>query len=416
MKYEIQNKEIYDEVIKEYGSPLYIYNYKILEDRCNKMAWFKNELEKRLNVNVSIHYSIKANNNPSIIQIAKKCGLYVDSMSPLELDISKKCGFTNKEILYVCNNVDSKEMEMIFGNRIPVCLDSISQVETWGKMYPNTEIMIRVNPGGEGIGHDEKVVTAGRSTKFGICEENLGELFNVAQKYNLNITGVHAHLGSHFLNDETDEYIDGLKAGLDIIKKYFNNTQIVDLGGGFGIPYKNSEEHLDFSMVVDRLEEILKPFLQECPSVNEIKFEPGRYIPCEAGILAGTVNAIKHENDTWWIGTDIGMNELVRPSMYDAYHEVEILSSNKEEIVANICGNICESGDVIAKDRKIVLPKVGDIVLVYDTGAYGYSMASNYTGRPRPAEIMVNKNEVKLIRTRESLEDLEKNIVWTGEE
>lgn len=147
--------------------------------------------------------------------------------------------------------------------------------------------------------------------------------------------------------------------------------------------------------------------------LKEFKFEPGRYIPCESGLIVGKVNAIKHENNTYWIGTDIGMNQLVRPSMYDAYHEIDILTDNKDKkITANICGNICESGDIIAKNRKVNMPSVGDEIIVYNAGAYGYSMASNYTGRLRPAEVMVSGDKDKLIRKRETIEYIESNIVW----
>lgn len=126
----------------------------------------------------------------------------------------------------------------------------------------------------------------------------------------------------------------------------------------------------------------------------------------------GKVTATKNENDIFWIGTDIGMNQLVRPSMYDSYHEIEILNNSNQDVVANICGNICEGGDILGKNRKVKLPLVGDIILVYNAGAYGYSMASNYTGRLRPAEVMISNNQDRLIRKRETIEDLERNVIW----
>lgn len=406
------NKGIIKELIKKYGSPLYIYDENILRDRCNQMIELKNNLESDLKVEINMHYSLKSNNNPTLLKIIKETGLYVDSMSPLELDICKKCGFNNSDILYVCNNVSKEEMNYIHDNNILVCLDSVSQVDTWGQSFPNTDIMVRINPGITGVGHNDKVVTSGKNTKFGISENSIKELFEVTNKYNLNIVGIHQHLGSLFLDDKIDEYINGVSAGLEIIKKYFKNISIIDLGGGFGVPYNDTEKALDLNKVEIELEKILKPFLSDIPSIKEIKFEPGRYIPCESGFLAGTVTSVKNEYDTYWIGTDIGMNQLVRPSMYDAYHKIEVISENNKEITANICGNICESGDILGKDRKVLLPEVGDSILVYNAGAYGYSMASNYTGRPRPAEILLSNDKDKLIRNREEISDLEKNIIW----
>lgn len=403
--------------LKKFESPLYIYDYDILKERCFQMKKFSDDLEKDIknikDIKVKIHYSPKANNNPAILKIVKEAGLYVDCMSPLELSINKKCGFKCEDILYVCNNIDKNEMKAVHDSNVLICLDSISQVETWGCLYPNTDIVIRINPGTEGVGHSKKVITSGKETKFGVSEENIPKLLETAKKYNLNIIGVHQHLGSLFLDDKVDEYLSGVRSGLRIIKEYFEKIEIVDLGGGFGVPYKESESALNLDALKDKLKKELIKFVSDYPSVKEFKFEIGRFIPCEAGILMGTVNAVKFENDIYWIGTDLGMNELVRPSMYNSYHKISLLDSrNTEKIKANVCGNVCESGDIMGKDRLLNKPLVNDIILVHNAGAYGYSMASNYTGRARPAEVMLYDNEVKLIRKRETISDMESMIVW----
>lgn len=285
-----------------------------------------------------------------------------------------------------------------------------------GKIFPGTDIIVRINPGTQGVGHSEKVITSGKATKFGISEENLPQLFEVVKKYNLHIVGTHQHLGSLFLNDKIDDYIAGVRAGINIVKKYFKDIKIVDLGGGFGVPYSPDESPLDLSLVASKLLPVLKDFVLEYPSVKEFKFEPGRYIPCESGSLIGTVTAIKHENGTWWICTDIGMNQLVRPSMYGSHHEIKLVyqndNVNRKTITANFCGNVCESGDILGKNRVVKLSEVGDLVVVANAGAYGYSMASNYTGRPRPAEIMIINGEDKIIRNRETISSLMENIVF----
>ena len=412
---EVSQENYYNELLKKYGSPLYIYKENILRKRCNNILNFKNNIENHLNgIAVNMHYSTKANNNPAILRIVKEYGLCVDCMSLLELYINQKCGFEKDKILYVCNNIDEVEMQAVYDAGVLICLDSISQIETWGKKFPNTNIMVRINPGIEGVGHSQKVVTSGKETKFGICEANFNLMFDIAEHYGLNIIGVHQHLGSLFLNNKIKSYIEGVKRGLDLINKYtkFNNVEIIDLGGGFGVPYKG-EENLDFTLLEQNLIVILNAFAKKHKALKELKFEPGRYIPCESGFILGRINAVKHENDIYWIGTDIGMNQLVRPSMYDAYHEIEIIGNNSsKEIEANICGNICESSDILAKNRIIKIPAVGDIILVYNVGAYGYSMASNYTGRLRPAEVIINNNQDKLIRKRETIEYIESNIVW----
>ncbi len=399
--------------LKKFGTPLYVYDYDILNDRCKKLKLFKEILEKDMPFKVNIYYSPKANNNPAILKIVKNNNFYVDAMSPFELFLNKKSGFKSEEILYVCNNIDQTEMKLVHDSNILICLDSILQVETWGKLFPNTNIMVRINPGVEGVGHNKKVITSGKETKFGISEENIPELIKIAQKYCLKIIGIHQHLGSLFLDDKINEYLDGVKSGLRIIKKYFKNIEMVDLGGGFGVPYKKEEKPLTLKLLASKLKNELITFVNDYPTVKEFKFEIGRYIPCEAGILMGTVNAVKHENDTYWIGTDLGMNELVRPSMYNSYHEISLLEKrDTKEIETNICGNVCESGDIMGMNRLLNFPLIGDIILIHNAGAYGYSMSSNYTGRERPAEVIIYDNKIKLIRKRETISDMEKNIVW----
>ncbi len=415
MRNDAQENNYYHELLNKYGSPLYVYKEDILKERCKKISDFKEFLENKLDgIKVNMHYSTKANNNPAILKIVKEYGLCVDCMSLLELSLNQKCGFDKERILYVCNNIDEYEMKAVHDAGVLICLDSISQIETWGRKYPSTNIMVRINPGIEGVGHSQKVITSGKDTKFGVTEDNFELIFDTAYKYNLNVVGVHQHLGSLFLNDKIENYINGVERSLKLINKYsiFDNVKIVDLGGGFGVPY-HGEDCLNFDLLEQSLITILRDFANKHTALEELKFEPGRYIPCEAGIIAGTINAVKHENNAYWIGTDIGMNQLVRPSMYNAYHEVEVLGDNtNQEIVANICGNICESSDVLARERKLNYPNVGDIILVHNAGAYGYSMASNYTGRLRPAEVMINNYEDRLIRKRETIEYLESNIVW----
>lgn len=404
-------------LLEQCGSPLYTYDYNTLSQKCTEMKDFGKALQDGLpdGVSVNLHYSTKSNNNIAILSVVEDAGLNVDCMSPFEFNSDRAAGFTLDRMLYVCNNITTEEMKFVHEQGVLICLDSISQVETWGKLFPDSDIMVRINPGVTGVGHSKEVVTSGKETKFGISEENLSDLFDVANKYNLHIVGTHQHLGSLFLNDKIPDYIAGVKAGLDIVKKYFKEVQIVDLGGGFGVPYEPHELPLDLSFLASKLLPILNEFVANYPSVKEFKFEPGRYIPCEAGHLLGTVTAIKHENGIYWIGTDVGMNQLVRPSMYKSYHEIGIIykddSKERPLVKVNFCGNVCESGDILGKNRKVYLPDIGDIVVINNAGAYGYSMASNYTGRPRPAEVMLKNDSITIIRAREFLFPKIENII-----
>lgn len=400
------------ELLEKYGSPLYVYDESVLKDRCRQMKDFATTIEQGLpgDISVHMHYSQKANSNLAILSIVRDSGLSVDCMSPYELQLAQQvfnCNDSSK-VLYVCNNITAREMQTVHESGVLICLDSVSQVETWGKLFPGTNIMVRINPGATGVGHSAKVITSGKKTKFGISEPNLSHLFRIAKEYDLHIIGVHWHLGSLFLDDKIDDYIAGVEAGLDIVKRNFSGIEILDLGGGFGVPYKPNEEPLTLSLVAQKLLPVLKDFIQNYPSIKSFKFEPGRFIPCEAGFFLGDVTAVKHENGIYWIGTNIGMNQLVRPSMYGSYHEIKVITRTLEPVPivpVTFVGNVfCESGDILGEDREVPMPEVGDAVLVRNAGAYGYSMASNYTGRLLPAEVMIKEDgSYKLIRFSQEL-------------
>lgn len=221
--------------------------------------------------------------------------------------------------------------------------------------------------------------------------------------------GINHHLGSLFLDGSV--YLEGLHSLLEIAM-HFNDLEFIDMGGGFGIPYKDDESRLNLSHFSHDLNVLLDSFLSVYNNKQVVfKIEPGRYIVAECGILLGTVYSTKTSYGTKFIGTDLGFNVLIRPVMYDSYHGIEIVKHSDSEKVSletsTIVGNLCESGDIIAKDRTLPIIDENDIIAVKSAGAYGYSMSSNYNCRLRPAEVLIELDgSVKLIRKRETLEDL----------
>ena len=400
------NTKMAFELIETYGSPLYVYDEAILRKRCKEL---KNLLP---GFNFKVSYSIKANSNPNLLKIVLDEGLDADAMSPGEIYVQKMAGFTSDRIFFICNNVSAEEMKYAIDRNILVSVDSLSQLELYGKINPGGRVAVRFNPG-FGAGHHEKVVTAGENTKFGVQAEFADEVKAVVQKYGLELVGINQHIGSLFLDE--DEYINGVKGLLEIIKQ-FPGLEFIDFGGGFGVPYKSNEARLDLSALSKKLSTVLNEFLHEYDNKDVLfKIEPGRYIVAECGILLGQVYSIKQNYDKTYIGTDLGMNVLVRPSMYDSYHEVEVFSKKEptgQTKQVTIVGNICETGDIMAKER--VLPEIheGDILAVLNAGAYGHVMSSSYNCRFRPAEVLINKNgDHQLIRRRDSFEDLVRNYV-----
>lgn len=239
----------------------------------------------------------------------------------------------------------------------------------------------------------------------------MDEVKAIAKKYNMKICGVNQHIGSLFM--EGDSYIEGVKSLLAVAEQ-FEDIDFVDMGGGFGIPYKKQEGQapLDLASFKEKLTQVLEQWTDKYGKKILFKTEPGRYIVAESGVLLGNVYATKSNYGNKYVGTDIGFNVLARPVMYDSHHDIEVyrngnpLNDSEEEEVT-VVGNICESGDIIAKNRKLPVIKEGDILGIMDAGAYGFAMSSNYNMRLRPAEVLIKEDgEPVLIRRRDTFEDL----------
>ena len=393
---------------EEFGTPLYVYNEKILRQKCRDL---KNLVTYPKFV---VDYSAKANSSLAFLEIVREEGLEVDAMSPGEIHIELMAGFKPSEIFFVCNNVSKEEMQYAIDKGVLISVDSVSQLEQYGSINPNSKVAIRFNPG-VGAGHHEKVVTAGKKTKFAVDPEFIPEVKAILEKYNLTLAGINQHIGSLFMNGEA--FVESITSLLKIAKQ-FDNLEFVDMGGGFGIPYKKEEDQapIDLKDLGKCIDEVLYGFEKEYGKQVTFRIEPGRYISAECSVILSTVHAVKYNHDKKFIGCDTGFNVLQRPAMYDSYHGIEVYRksdkvSEKEETVT-IVGNICETGDILAKDR--TMPEIfeGDTLCVLDAGAYGQSMSSNYNSRLRPAEVLIRENnEVVLIRRRDTFEDMFKQQI-----
>lgn len=395
-----------EELLKEYGSPLYVYNENILRDRMTKMVGVIRKYPFTAN------FSVKANTNPEILRLALDCGMNADAMSPGEILTLEKAGFDKDRIFFIPNNVSPEELQFAIDRGIMTSLDSISQLRLFGRLNRGGRCAVRLNPG-IGAGHHKKVVTAGHETKFGVAEEDIDEIFKVADEFDVKIVGINQHVGSLFMTPEP--YINAVKELLKFAEK-FTDLEFIDLGGGFGTPYHKLADEAEFDVEALRteLEEVLDEYVEKRGKAPLFKSEPGRYVCAEGGVLLGRVYAVKQNSGKKYIGTDIGMNVLIRPELYDSWHDVEVIRDGKvvraednERETVSITGNICESGDVVCKDRLLPIISENDIICVLDAGAYGYSMCSNYNSRLRPAEVLVmSDGSHKLIRRRDTYEDL----------
>ncbi len=392
-----------EELVAKYGSPLYVYNEAILRQRCREMV---NLVTRQ---SFGVHYSMKANANLELLKIIRSEGVKVGAMSDGEIELALAAGFLPEEILYVPNNVSELEMSHAIVRQVLISVDSLSQLEQYGRLNPSGRVVVRFNQQ-FGVGHHQKVVTSGKQTKFGVNRNQVTQVKELLLKYNLQLVGINQHLGSLFMQPEP--YLDGVRALLELAAE-FEKLEFVNFGGGFGVPYRKQtvEAGLDLAILGRELELILKEWAATYPTPIKFEIEPGRYLPAECGVLLGTVHATKENYGINYVGTDLGFNVLARPVLYDSYHEIEVYSRQmRENLTAHkvtVVGNICESGDIIAAERELPLIEVGDLLGVMDAGAYGYTMSSNYNARLRPAEVLIRENGTAvLIRRRETFADL----------
>ncbi|MCL2373234.1 MAG: diaminopimelate decarboxylase [Defluviitaleaceae bacterium] len=388
-------------ILAAYGSPLYLYNERILRERCRHMMGLCKYPNFRVN------YALKANTNLHLLAIAREEGLCVDASSPGEVMAAEAAGYTADKIMFIVNNAPSNELQFAIDRGLTVSVDSLSQLDMFGQLNPGGKICLRFNPG-VGGGHHEKVVTGGDGTKFGITLEHVAQVKSLLTKHKLRLIGINHHIGS--LN-WGELFVEGEKALLKLAYE-FENLEFIDLGGGFAIPYnkQGGEQPLDIAALGEKIDKYLYRFAEKYGKQIQFIIEPGRYVVAECGVLLGTVNAIKANGQIRYAGTDMGFSVLARPTLYDSHHDIEIYREGGAEPgpdteIINIVGNQCESGDYIAKNRKMPQLQEGDILGVLDAGAYGYSMSSQYNLRLRPPELLIQENgELRLIRNRDTYE------------
>jgi diaminopimelate decarboxylase len=391
-------------LIETYGSPLYVYSERIFREKCRAMKNFCPY------PHYAVNYAIKANANLTLLKIAREEGLRADVSSPGEAVAALTAGFDPKDIFFIVNNAAPEELRFAIEKGLPVSVDSLSQLETYGRLCAGGDICVRFNTG-IGAGHHKKVVTGGDDTKFGILPGDIPQVKESLKKYNLRLAGINHHIGSQYAQEM---YIVGAKALIDIAR-HFDDLDFLDFGGGFYIPYHKleGEKPFDLKPVGEELARLMFDFSLEYGKPLTCMVEPGRYIAAECGVLLGTVTAVKQIGATRYAGCDIGFSVLARPTLYDAHHDITIypnFGTNCSEVI-HLVGNQCETGDYVAKNRPLPVLSEGDIVAVQDAGAYGYSMASQYNLRPRPAEVLIREDgTVKLIRRRDTNEEMLANM------
>ena len=385
------------DLVVTFGSPLYVYDASVIRQRLRTLR------EAVTYPLTDLHYACKANSNLSILRLLRDEGACIDAVSPGEIFLALKAGFTADQILFTGNSVTNDEMRFLLDRDILINIDSLSQLERYGRLAPGTQVSLRINPD-VGSGHHDHCITAGPESKFGIVLEHLVETQSLIDRYGLTVVGLHMHVGSGILDPAP--FLQAVEALLGAVP-YFEHLTSVNFGGGLGIVNHPDETELDIQAFGAQLSDRFRAFCDGYGARLRFKLEPGRYIVGESGTLLTRCSTIKTTRERTFAGTDSGFNHLIRHSLYESYHEVaNATNMNDEAVTYDVSGNICESADFFARERRISRIREGDILAVRNAGAYGFCMSSNYNTRPRPAEVLVDGEQVRLIRRRETLEDL----------
>nr|WP_185869358.1 diaminopimelate decarboxylase [Blattabacterium cuenoti] len=396
------HKEHLIQLAKKYGTPLYVYDSFKIKKQYIKMIKAFSGIK-----NIIINYACKANTNLNILKFLQKLGSGLDTVSIQEVELGLKAGFHPKKIIFTPNCVSIQEVKKAVNLGVRINLDNLSVLEQFGECYPDYSIGIRINPHIM-AGGNYKISVGHIDSKFGISYYQIPHMKRILKNTGLKIEGLHMHTGSDI--SDIKSFLEGakilFKTAID-----FPNIDYIDFGSGFKVPYTKNDIKTDLTSLSKEITEKFKDFCTSYGHQITLIFEPGKFLVSESGYFLVSVNVIKHTTSTVFAGVDSGFNHFIRPMFYDAYHYIENISNpNGRFRFYTVVGYICES-DTFGFNRKITEIREGDILCLKNAGAYCFSMSSNYNSRYRPSEIMILNGKDFIIRKRETMQDILRNIV-----
>ena len=389
------------ELVDQYQAPLYVYDTDIIRQKYNRMV---NAFQVP---KLQLLYACKALSNINILRYLRQLGAGLDTVSIQEVEMGLHAGFSPQDIVYTPNCVSLEEIEEAVAFGVRINIDNTSILEQFGQAYPDYPVCIRINPHIM-AGLNAKTAVGHIDSKFGISFHQMPLVHRIVKATGLTIEGIHMHTGSGIL--DAGVFLQGAEILLSIAKD-FSDLTYLDFGSGFKVPYRDGDAETDIEDLGEKISERFHVFCQEYGRDITLTFEPGKYLVSEAGYFFTRVNVIKQTTSTVFAGLDSGLNHLIRPMLYDAYHEISNVSRPMgKPRFYTVVGYICET-DTFGINRRIPNIQEGDVLAIHNAGAYCYSMASNYNSRFRPAEVMVHNGQAHLIRQREKMEDLMRNQI-----
>jgi diaminopimelate decarboxylase len=389
-------------ISQQFGTPLYVYNAEQITAQYKKLTTAFAETDTKF------FYACKALTNINILKHIKSIGCNVDCSAINEVKLALMAGFEPANILYTSNGIHFSEIEEAQSLGVNINIDSLSNLEKFGEKYGHSyPVGIRLRPNIM-AGGNLKISTGHDKSKFGIPADQLDQVLELVNKYQLFIQNLHIHTGSDI--KDVAIFVKGIEVLFDIIP-HFKELSSIDLGGGFKVPYKKGDAETDIPLLAQKVKEAFDNHPNPNGKHLQVWFEPGKFLVSEAGYLIAEVNVIKETTATTFVGLNTGFNHLIRPMFYDAYHQIDNISNPSGAVKEySIVGNICET-DTFAWDRPMAEIREGDLLVFYNAGAYGFEMSSNFNSRLKPAEVMVKEGKTTLIRKKDTLEDLIRNQV-----
>jgi diaminopimelate decarboxylase len=401
------------ELAERYETPLYVLDLDRVRENYRRLLSAFERPSQSLGENsftgpADVYYAAKANTARPVLTTLAESGAGIECASAGETVRALDAGVPAERVQYTAVNPPARDLDTVIerwqggATELTITAGAVDTIDRLAERGYDGRLCIRVNTG-VGAGHHEKVSTGADAT-FGIPADRVPEVLREADERGFEVVGIHAHAGSGISGDDLATHREFVSRVGSIARESPIDLAFVDVGGGIGVPYRRDEPPVDLEAIATTTREAHGQF------DGRLRIEPGRYVVADAGVLLCRVNTIKESEETSVTGVDAGMTDLLRPAMYDAFHELRNCTA-EQRAEAEICrqtvaGPICESADVFATDRALRAPRRGDVLAIGNAGAYGYEMASTYNARPRPATVVLVEGEDQLARRRETLADV----------
>ena len=401
-----EDGRLIERMAREYGTPLYAYDAATIRERIESLRGFD-----------VIRYAQKASSNLHLLRLMHAEGVLVDAVSLGELERAVRAGYTGQGepagVVFTADVISEDALDRVVELDVPLNAGSAAMLEQVGRRKPGHRVWLRVNPG-FGHGHSRKTNTGGEWSKHGIWHEHLDASLRLIEKYRLHLQGLHMHIGSGTDFDHLKQVCESMVA---LVQTLGRDLHAISGGGGLPIPYHPADDPFDTQALYLLWDAARKRVEKLVGHPVSLEIEPGRYLVGEAGVLVAEVRATKQMGPNFFALVDAGFNDLMRPAMYGAFHRLGVVKRDGRPVGPErptvVAGPLCESGDVFTQDpdgvvvtRDLPEVEVRDLIVFHDAGAYAASMAGNYNSRGVAAELLVEDGHPRLIRRRQTIEDL----------